>query len=178
MWPFKSKQVEGEKKRGYFKRKGDAFVDGTKKSLGVHYIESGASFIKENAQYLNPLSYKDREVREETFRQSCERFGIKKESDLAVVYQGLFTRFYTLAGLSFFIFLWAFYQAFEGNFIVVLACFSILLACLTSVAVTSFRMAQIYARDWFDFKVFLNDSSLWFPKNWPGAKASKRNEVN
>lgn len=171
MWPFKPKDPS-EKKRGYFKKKGEAIVDGTKKSLGVHYIESGASFIKESAQYLNPLNYKDREVNEETFRQSCERFGIKKESDLEVVYQGLFKRFYFLSALSFLIFLWAFYQAFLGNFMVVLACFGILSAALSSVAVTSFRLSQIYAREWFDFKVFLNDSSLWFPKSWP-TKSSK-----
>lgn len=163
-----------KKNPGYFSKKKTEFVDRSKRSLGVQHIENATSIIRDGVVLLNPMKYEQKETFNETFRQSCERFGIRTEADLFVVYKGLFVRFYCLAGVSFFILLWSFYQAFIGNFMVSLGSLGILSAALASVVVTSYRLSQIYERDWFDFKVFLANSELWFPKNWNGAQEKNK----
>jgi hypothetical protein len=164
---FNQKNQEDQAvKKGFFKRRADALFEDSKKAVGMVYIKDGANFIKNTAQLLNPFRNKNETPRVETFKESCRRFGIQTNEDLHVVYRGLLNRFYTLAGVSFMVFMWALYQAYLGNLFTVFGCLGILSAAGASILNTSFRLAQIHQREWFDFKTFLNNSHLWFPKGW------------
>lgn len=164
---FGNKDNEVQKK-GFFRRRADSILEDSKKTMGMVYIKDGANFIKDTAQLLNPFRFKNKTPVIETFKESCNRFGIKSDEDLKVVYRGLLNRFYTLFGVSLMVLMWAGYQAYLGNIITVLGCLGILSAAGASILNTSFRLAQIYKKEWFDFKTFINDSNLWFPKGWVG----------
>lgn len=146
---------------GFFKRRGEKFVEGGKKMVNYDQAKSTWGAIQQLAAGLNPRSV--RRGRVETFQSAYERLGLTEES-LGKVYQNYFLKLYlsAIVGAGGTL-LTGIHLAQGSSFAVVLAFFGFAAVCLSQMFSASFRMYQIRRRQLCDVKEWLKKSAEWFP---------------
>lgn len=146
---------------GFFRRRGEKFVQNSKRMINYEQASSTWDAIKQLAGGLNPRSV--RRGRVETFQSAYERLGLTEET-LAKVYQNYFLKLYLsmvvgVGGTA----LTALYLAQGSSWAAVLAYLGFAAVCVSQMFSASFRMYQIRRRQLCDVKEWLKRRSEWLP---------------
>jgi hypothetical protein len=154
-----------KKMAGWFSRQGTKMKDYSAKVVGAEEIRNNHQIMRDSISRL--LSWRRREVREETFANAVARLKMD-EATIRETQQQFVYRFYLFLGLMLVNVLFMAWSIAEGSWASLMPGLGFFALCLSQLFIASFRAYQISRRELVGVGQWWKDPDAW----WPAMPAS------